>query len=50
MERDETISICDVGRIERKNIFSGKRQEDTAFFSICDDVKTRSFSGVSGQI
>ena len=25
-------------------------EEDTAFFSICDDVKTRSFSRVSCQI
>ena len=39
MERDETISICNVGRRERKNIFSRKREEDTAVFSICDDVK-----------
>ena len=39
-----------VGRRERKNIFSRKREEDTAVFSICDDVKTRSFSRVSCQI
>lgn len=38
------------GRRERKNIFSRKREEDTAVFSICDDVKTRSFSRVSCQI
>ena len=39
-----------VGRRERKNIFSRKREEDTAVFSICDDVKTRSFSRVSCRI
>lgn len=35
---------------KEKNIFSRKREEDTAVFSICDDVKTRSFSRVSCQI
>ena len=42
-KRDETISICNVGRRERKNIFSRKREEDTAVFSICDDVKNQIF-------
>ena len=44
------LSICNVGRRERKNIFSRKSEEDTAVFSICDYVKTRSFSRVSCQI
>ena len=36
---------------EKEKIFSlVKGKEDTAVFSICDDVKTRSFSRVSCQI